>query len=280
MHDRLARFESVSVGYRDSLVFKDLDLTLPRGRITAFCGPNGSGKSTALRAMRGLLGLDAGIVRIGERPLSEWPMKDLAKEVAMLTQAPSAPEEISVADLVMLGRFTHRKPFAGPSAEDRNAVARAIAACDLADLSERSLGALSGGQLQRAWIAMVLAQDAPAILLDEPTNHLDIAHALDTLELIGRLKRSQNKSVVIVLHDLNLAAKYADHMVLFRSGKIAAEGSVSNVFTQETIARVFDIDCRVIQDPQLQRPICIPYPKRGAGLSDEPAIEDEKLATG
>lgn len=261
MRDSFASFEAASVGYRETMVFRDLTLSLPQGRITALCGPNGSGKSTALRAMRGLLGLRDGLVRIGDRPLGAWSLRDLAKQIAMLTQAPSAPDEISVADLVMLGRFAYRRAFVGPTAEDRMIVDRAIAACDLGDLAERPLGALSGGQSQRAWIAMVLAQDAPVILLDEPTNHLDIAHALETLELVRSLKHGQGKSIVVVLHDLNLAAKYADHMVLFREGKVAAEGAVAEVFTQATIAHVFDIECRVIEDPLHGRPICIPYPK-------------------
>ncbi|MEO1225588.1 MAG: ABC transporter ATP-binding protein [Pseudomonadota bacterium] len=261
MRDSFASFESASVGYRETLVFRDLNLSLPQGRITALCGPNGSGKSTALRALRGLLGLENGLVRISDRPLDAWSLRDLAKQIAMLTQAPSAPDEINVADLVMLGRFAYRRAFVGPTAEDRAIVDRAIAACDLGDLAERPLGALSGGQSQRAWIAMVLAQDAPVILLDEPTNHLDIAHALETLELVRSLKHGQGKSIVVVLHDLNLAAKYADHMVLFREGKVAAEGAVGEIFTQDTIAQVFDIECRVIEDPLYGRPICIPYPK-------------------
>jgi len=268
MPEYFAHFEEARIGYRDAIVFERLNLSLPKGCITALCGPNGCGKSTALRAMRGLLGLQGGLVRIGQTPLDQWPTRQLAKEIAMLTQSPSAPDEIRVIDLVRFGRFAHRKKIGGASDGDQVAVQLALASCDLDALADRPIGALSGGQLQRAWIAMVLAQDAPVVLLDEPTNHLDIAHALDVLELVRRLKKSQDKSFVLVLHDLNLAAKYADHLVLFKNGCVTAEGDVTKIFTRHTLSQVFDIDCRVFVDSQSGRPFCIPYPKETATLAE------------
>lgn len=253
------RFENARFGYGEAMVFDDLNLGVTAGRITAFCGPNGSGKSTALRAMRGLLRLDGGIVGLMGRPVAEWPVRDLARQVALLSQSPSASEELRVADLVMLGRYAWSERFRGPSPADRTAVDRAIGACDLTALRDQPIGRLSGGQLQRAWIALVLAQDAPVLLLDEPTNHLDIAHVLDVLDLIVGLNRDHGRSVIVVLHDLNLAARYADDVVLFRNGAVHAQGTVEAVFDKARIDRTFGIDSHITTDPRTGKPHVLAY---------------------
>ena len=256
----LAQYRSTALGYGESLVFDSLDLTMRAGRITAFCGPNGCGKSTSLKALRRLLRPSAGDIFLNGESVSLLSNKQLARQMAMLTQAPSAPEELLVQQLVTLGRYAHRRRFAGLTDEDRRAIAFAMSSCALEALADKPLGTLSGGQMQRAWLATILAQDAPVILLDEPTNHLDIKHQIETLELVKTLNREQGRSVVLILHDLNLAARYADDMVLFARGAVHAQGAAEDVMTEATIAAVFGIDCRVIRDPLLGKPMCIPYP--------------------
>jgi iron complex transport system ATP-binding protein len=247
MADSLARLRAVTARYDRVTALDLVDLDLPEGRITALCGPNGSGKSTALRVLRGLHEAEAGEVEVAGSPLRDWPAKDLARAVAMLSQSPDAPPELTVQDLVRLGRFAHRRRFMGQSGEDHAACARALEATEMADLADRPIGRLSGGQLQRAWIAMTIAQDAPRIFLDEPTNHLDIAHAFEVLELVRRLNRSEGRSVVLVLHDLNMAMRYADHVVLFDAGRVVASGPTAEVLTERQVAEAFGIRCRIVE---------------------------------
>ncbi|QDY71046.1 ABC transporter ATP-binding protein [Qingshengfaniella alkalisoli] len=257
----LARFDGVGAGYGNRLIFRDLDLDLPAGKIVALCGPNGSGKSTALRLIRRLMPSQNGVLTVDGRSLSDWSGRDLARAVAMLSQSPDAPGDMRVADLVMLGRYAHRKPLSGPSTTDKTACERAIHAAAIEDLADTPIDSLSGGQRQRAWIAMVLAQEAGIILLDEPTNHLDIAHALEVLELLRKLNQQEQRSVVVVLHDLNLAARYADHIVLFESGRIAAQGDVTSVMREDVLSQVFGIDCQIITLPGATHPLVVPYPR-------------------
>ncbi|MEM9797076.1 MAG: ABC transporter ATP-binding protein [Pseudomonadota bacterium] len=261
MSEPFARFARTEIGYGRGPVIADLSLNLPRGRITAFCGPNGSGKSTALKALRRLIGLSGGAIEVAGRPLAAWPAKALAREMAMLGQAPSAPQELTVRELAMLGRFAHRTRFGGPAAEDVDAVSRALALCDLSHRADDALGALSGGQLQRAWIAMVIAQDAPVILLDEPTNHLDVAHAHNLLSLVARLNQQDGRTIVMVLHDLNLAARHADNIVLWRDGQVVAEGTAESLFRPELIGAIFEVECTIMTDPRTGRPLCLTYPR-------------------
>ncbi|WP_274424810.1 ABC transporter ATP-binding protein [Chelativorans sp. YIM 93263] len=269
MHDNTLQdhaaleMRDAAAGYGERLVFEGLDLSVARGRVTALCGPNGCGKSTVLRAMRAMLPLRAGAVHLDGDPLENWKPRALARRIAMLSQSPSAPEEMTVVDLVRLGRYAHRRRFGRPGAEDRETVAAALAATSIEDLSDRPIGTLSGGQMQRVWIAMVIAQAAPVILLDEPTNHLDIAHALDTLSLVRKLSHEEGKTVVVVLHDLNLAARFADDIVFVREGKVASAGPVGRVFHAENIEQVFGIHCRVLHDEETDRPFCIPLAAKG-----------------
>ncbi|MCR4267444.1 ABC transporter ATP-binding protein [Nitratireductor sp. ZSWI3] len=248
----------VALGYANRLVFEALDLSVRTGRLTALCGPNGCGKSTALRAMRALLPAQAGNVLLKGRSVAEFSAKALAREIAMLTQNPAAPDEMTVHHLVSLGRYAHRTGFSSDARADRAAVAAALDSTNLSDLGDRAIGTLSGGQLQRVWIAMVLAQAAPVVLLDEPTNHLDIAHALEVLSLVRRLGAQEGKTVIVVLHDLNLAARFADDIVFFQGGKVAGCGPVEEVFRRELIEEVFGIECLVRREEAADRPYCIP----------------------
>jgi iron complex transport system ATP-binding protein len=256
-----AQFDRVSVGYQNRLVFEGLDLSLAHGKITAFCGPNGCGKSTALKTLRRHLHPTSGNISVLSAPIAQLQDKQLAKQMAMLSQSPSAPEEMSVFQLVSLGRFASRKSFAGLSTDDNQKIKCAIDACDLAGLEERSIGELSGGQLQRSWIAMVLAQDAPAILLDEPTNHLDITHQLETMDLIQSLNQRDQKTIVLVSHDINLAARYAHEMVLFKNGNVVAQGAPEAVMNAKTLDDVFEIKSQIVTDPIFKKPFCFAYPK-------------------
>ncbi|BBU59527.1 cobalamin/Fe3+-siderophore ABC transporter ATP-binding protein (plasmid) [Mameliella alba] len=256
--DALAVLTGLTATYDGATALKDIDLTLPEGKVTAFCGPNGSGKSTALRVLRALHAPDQGEITVAGRSVGEWHTRDLAREIAMLSQSPQAPEDMTVTDLALLGRYAHRGRFAALSSADRESVRKALEVTNMTGFAERSLGQLSGGQLQRAWIAMVLAQEAPRIFMDEPTNHLDIAHALDILDLVRRLNRQDGRAFVIVLHDLNLAMRYADHVVLFDRGRIAAEGDTLDVLNEGRLRKVFDIDCRIINLPEMARPVIVP----------------------
>ena len=270
MPDRTATLSirDADIGYDRRLVFEHLSLDILPGQVTAFCGPNGCGKSTALKALRRVLPVSRGEVRLLDRPLGDWPARELARELAMLSQTPEAPEEMTVAELIALGRYSHRPLLSGRRAADRAAVTSAMAAVDVADLAERPIGALSGGQLQRAWLAMVVAQEAPVILLDEPTNHLDIAHALETLSLVRYLTREMGRTVVVVLHDLNLAARFADRLIFFRKGAIAAQGTVEEVFRAEIIGQVFGIDCEVREEGPEGRPFFLPHHGRAARAAE------------
>lgn len=271
MAEPLARLRSATATYDDTIALDAIDLDLPDGKITAFCGPNGSGKSTALRVMRGLCRASGGTVEIAGRALHDWNARDLAGAVAMLSQQPEAPPELSVGDLVLLGRFSHHGRFRGPSAADRAACVRALAATEMSDLRTRPIGQLSGGQLQRAWIAMTLAQDAPRIFLDEPTNHLDVAHAFEVLDLIRRLNDAEGRSFVIVLHDLNMAMRYADHVVLFDRGRIAASGPTGDILTEARIEEVFGLRCRILHLEDESTPVLVPMPNRGRDRAPEAA---------
>ncbi|WP_417689181.1 ABC transporter ATP-binding protein [Roseibium sp.] len=259
MRDALARLNDVTVKYDGTVAIDDISLELPDSKIIAFCGPNGSGKSTALRVMRGLHDPSGGEVEIAGKPLAAWSAKELARQVAMLSQTPNAPSDLTVTDLVRMGRFAHRGPLSGFSQEDAQACRTALEVTEMHDLRDRTLAQLSGGQMQRAWVAMTLAQDAPRIFLDEPTNHLDIAHAFELLDLIGRLKTERQRSFVIVLHDLNMAMRYADHVVLFKDGKVTACGPTVDVLTAQTISRVFGVRCKLLDVAELEKPVIVSW---------------------
>jgi iron complex transport system ATP-binding protein len=267
MAEALARLRGVTARYDGVTALDLVDLDLPDGRITAFCGPNGSGKSTALRVMRRLHAPSNGTVEVVGRPLHDWSPKELAKSVAMLSQSPDAPPELTVQDLVRLGRFAHKRGFRGQQSEDRAACDRALEVTEMAHLAERPIGRLSGGQLQRAWIAMTIAQETPHILLDEPTNHLDVSHAFEVLELVKRLNRTEGRSIVLVLHDLNMAMRYADHVVLFDQGRVAVAGPTPSVLTEDRITEVFGIECRLIGIEGQDVPAVVPLPSEQAILA-------------
>ncbi|WP_343315036.1 ABC transporter ATP-binding protein [Brucella sp. BE17] len=250
--------EGVTVSYGRAVVVKDLDLIIPRGAFTALIGPNGSGKSTILHALGGLLAPMAGTVRLDRRPIAEFSTREIARRIGMLAQGPGAPEGLSVLDLVRQGRYPHLSLFGRRSERDDAVCEQALLLTGMQDLAGQPLDSLSGGQRQRAWIAMALAQETPILLLDEPTTFLDLAHQIEVMELVSRLVAERGKTVVAVLHDLNQAARYADHMVMLKKGKIVATGRPSAVMTAGILQHVFGVAAIIITDPVAGTPMCIP----------------------
>ncbi|WP_193105652.1 ABC transporter ATP-binding protein [Brachybacterium sp. FME24] len=239
--------------YGRNPVVHGASLALRPGKVTALLGPNGSGKSTVLRALAGLHPLSEGDVRLhgaqGERSTALLSAKDLARALTLFTQTRSSPQGLSVRDVVAFGRHPHRRRFAGLCDADRAAIAHAMELTGIVEFSGRSVGELSGGEMQRVWLASCLAQDTGIVLLDEPTNHLDLRYQIETLDLVRDLAEIHQVAVGIVLHDLDHAARIADHVVLLRSGRVHAAGEVSEVLTSEHLSEVYDIPIDVETDP-------------------------------
>ena len=248
----------ITVGYDKKAISSGLSLAVPDGRFTAIIGPNACGKSTLLRALSRLLEPQAGEVLLDGRDIHALPARQVARRLGLLPQSSIAPDGITVVDLVARGRFPHQKLIRQWSAADEAAVLAAMAATGVTDLSGELVDTLSGGQRQRVWVAMVLAQQTPIVLLDEPTTFLDIAHQIELLELCVRLNREQGTTMVAVLHDLNQAARYADHVVVMKAGRIVEQGEPRTVITAELIEDVFGLACRIIDDPETGTPLVIP----------------------
>jgi len=250
--------QAVTLGYGDRTIVDRLDLDVPPGRITAIIGANGCGKSTLLRALARLITPTEGQVVLDGKALHARPSKEVARTLGLLPQSPVAPEGIAVADLVGRGRHPHQKLLARWSERDYVVVADALAATGIEDLADRSVDELSGGQRQRVWIAMALAQETDILLLDEPTTFLDVAHQVEVLDLLTDLNRERGTTIVMVLHDMNLAARYADHLFALCSGRVVADGAPGDVMTADLIREVFDLDSLVVADPVSGAPIVLP----------------------
>ncbi|MDX1756488.1 MAG: ABC transporter ATP-binding protein [Marinobacter sp.] len=241
--------QQICVDYGKSRVLDDLSLTLSEGAITCLLGPNGSGKSTLLKALAGSLQPVSGQVVLGDRALAQWPGKALARQLALLPQHPVAPEGLLVGELVHYGRSPHQGFWGARSREDDEIVAWALAATGLAAYGSRRLSQLSGGERQRVWIALALAQQAPILLLDEPTTFLDLGHQLEVMELLTDLNREHGLTVVMSLHDINQAARYAHQLVVMERGRIVAHGEPASTLTEDLLARVFRVRGQVESDP-------------------------------
>ncbi|WP_278313872.1 ABC transporter ATP-binding protein [Lolliginicoccus levis] len=253
---------SLALGYGDQRIVDDVTLAVEPGTFTVIVGPNGCGKSTLLRGMARLLRPRAGSVLLDGRVLAELPARELARAIGMLPQHPLAPEGVTVAELVARGRHPHQSWFRQWSTADENAVRSALDAAGLSDMAEHRVDELSGGQRQRAWIALALAQDAPVMLLDEPTTFLDLAHQLEVLDLLAGLRGSRGRTIIAVLHDLDLASRYADRLVVMSGGAVVASGPPREVVTPELVREVFGVDCIVVDDPLSGTPMVIPRPRR------------------
>ena len=258
--------EGVTLGYGDRVVVDHLDLTVPPGRITAIVGANACGKSTLLRAMSRLLAPRGGRVVLDGKDLHALPTKQVARTLGLLPQAPIAPEGIVVGDLVARGRIPHQGVLSRWSAEDDRAVADALRMTDTLQLVDRCVDELSGGQRQRTWIAMALAQHTDILLLDEPTTFLDVSHQVDVLDLLTDLNRQRGTTIVMVLHDLNLAARYADHLIAVREGRLHAAGDPSDVLTADVVRAVFGMESQVLPDPVSGKPMVLPIGRHHAGM--------------
>ncbi len=252
------RTERLTLGYhRDRQVVTDLDLTVPAGAVTAVIGANGCGKSTVLRAFARLLAPQSGVVLLDGKDVHRLPTRQVARRLGLLPQGPVTPDGITVRDLVRRGRTPHTSVFRQWSAADQQAVDWALATTALTTIADEPVDSLSGGQRQRAWLAMVVAQDTPVLLLDEPTTYLDMAHQLDVLELVRDLHQA-GRTVVMVLHDVNQAARYADHLVAMRDGRVLAAGAPADVLTPALLAEVFGVRCHVLTDPETLAPLIVP----------------------
>lgn len=256
--NRTLSAENLTLAYGDRTIVDDLDLVFPAGRITAIVGANGCGKSTLLRALARLLPPKTGRVVLDGKALHERPSKEVARILGLLPQSPIAPEGIAVADLVGRGRHPHQRALTRWSTRDYEVVAEALAATGISDLADRSIDELSGGQRQRVWIAMALAQETDILLLDEPTTFLDVAHQVEVLDLLTDLNRDRGTTTVMVLHDMNMAARYADHLIALREGRVVAAGDPTAVMTSDLIREVFGLDALVVPDPVSGTPLVLP----------------------
>lgn len=247
----------VTVGYGARTVIEDLDVAIPSGVVTTIIGPNGCGKSTLLRTLSRLLKPARGTVVLDGDDIGRLRTRDVAKKLGLLPQAPVAPEGLTVSDLVARGRHPHQSWLRQWSSDDAAVVERALAMTGVSDLGDRPVDSLSGGQRQRVWISMTLAQGTDLLLLDEPTTYLDLAHAIDVLDLVDDLHES-GCTVVMVLHDLNLATRYSDNLIVMREGSILAQGHSRDVITAELLHEAFGLRAKVIDDPVGDRPLIVP----------------------
>lgn len=255
----------VTLAYGDHVVATELNVRIPTGAVTVIVGANACGKSTLLRALARLMKPSTGVVLLDGQDLHRLPTREVATRLGILPQSPIAPDGITVADLVARGRYPHQGWFRRWTDADEAALTAALEDTSTLDLADRSIDELSGGQRQRVWIAMALAQGTGILLLDEPTTFLDLAHQIDVMELIAELNRKEGRTVVAVLHDLNQAFRYADHVIAMRDGAVVAQGTPREVAEPELIAEVFGLDCRIIDDPVAGSPMVVPI---GRPLTD------------
>ncbi len=257
----------LTLGYTDDLIVDKLCVQIPEGKITALVGANGSGKSTILKALARILKPYEGAAYLDGKAIHTEPTKQIARQLAILPQDPEAPEGLTVRELVSYGRFPYRSNIGTLSAEDRQMIDWALEVTGTVDLAGRPIGALSGGQRQRAWIAMSLAQGTPFLLLDEPTTFLDMAYQLEVLQLLQRLNHEEDRTIIMVIHDLNHAARFAHHIIAIVAGAVAIAGPPDEVITAEMLRNVFSIEADILIDPRTGAPLCVPYGLATAALA-------------
>ncbi|MDI2585743.1 ABC transporter ATP-binding protein [Psychrobacillus sp. NEAU-3TGS] len=253
--------KNLTLSYGDSIIINELDLQIPKGEITVFIGGNGCGKSTLLRSIARLLKPKNGAVLLEGNAIAKMSTKDVAKQMSILPQSPVAPEGLTVLQLVKQGRYPYQTWLKQWTEKDEEEVTKALKATAIEDLKDRPVDSLSGGQRQRAWIAMTLAQDTDVILLDEPTTYLDMTHQIEILDLLYELNEKEQRTIVMVLHDLNLACRYADNIVAIKDRKIYAQGKPEHIVSCPLVKDVFGMDCQITMDPLFGTPLCIPFGK-------------------
>lgn len=251
--------KNLNISYGNIDIVKDLNLNVPEGKITTIIGANGCGKSTILKTLARILKPKSGEIYIDGTEINKQSSKELAKKMAVLPQSPKAPDGLTVEELIAYGRFPHQKGFGTLNKEDYDIVKWALEVTGILEFKDRTIDALSGGQRQRAWIAMALAQETDILLLDEPTTYLDLAHQLEILKLLEELNKKQGRTIVMVIHELNNAARFADHMIGVKKGKVVCEGTPKEVMTNKNLREIFNIDAQIIEEPKSGKPVCITY---------------------
>jgi len=250
--------ENLSIAYANNTIIKDLTLIIPKGKITALIGPNGCGKSTLLKGLSRINKIQSGKILLNGKLLHHFKDKELARELSILPQILVTPEGVSVQRLIEYGRSPYLSHWGKLANEDKQIVAQAMHDTGVTELANQSLDSLSGGQRQRAWIAMVLAQNTQIVMLDEPTTYLDLAHQIELMKLIREMN-DKGKTVIVVLHDLNQACRYCDHLVVLKEGKLVAQGAPDSIFTEQLLSDVFSLQAKVVSDPIANTPMCIAY---------------------
>ena len=268
--------QTLTLGYGDRQVVREVSVAIPDGEITVVVGPNACGKSTLLKGLARLVRPQGGAVLLDGEEIHRRPTREVAKVLGLLPQNPIAPDGVVVADLVGRGRHPHQGVFTRWTAADRAAVEEAMVLTDTYELADRAVDELSGGQRQRVWIAMALAQGTDLLLLDEPTTYLDVAHQVEMLDLLAELNARRGTTIVMVLHDLNLSARYADHLVALHAGRIVAEGTPDEVVTEEVVRTVFGLDNRVVQDPVSHTPLVVPVGRHRPRRPAAPAHQSDR----
>jgi iron complex transport system ATP-binding protein len=251
--------EQLKLSYDGNTIIKELNLKIPEGKITALVGRNGCGKSTILKSLARLLKPSSGYVYLDGKAIQKMSTKEVAKKLAILPQSPVAPEGLTVEGLVGYGRYPHQNLLGGKSEEDKKIVQWALEVTGTSALADRPLTALSGGQRQRVWIAMALAQETDLLLLDEPTTYLDMAHQIEVLELLARLNREEKRTILMVVHDLNHAARYAHHLVAVHEGEVVTAGSPQEVLNADMLKKVFGVKAHIVFEPDTNLPLVVPY---------------------
>ena len=253
------RTKDLNISYGNLDIVKDLNLEIPKGKITTIIGANGCGKSTILKTLARIIKPKSGSIYINDKELNSQDSKELAKAMAVLPQSPQAPSGLTVEELISYGRFPHQKGFGKLKDEDKDIINWALEKTRILEFRDRPIEALSGGQRQRAWIAMALAQETDILLLDEPTTYLDLAHQLEVLKLLEELNKKEGRTIVMVIHELNNAARFADHMIGVKKGKIVCQGTAHEVMTKENLREIFNIDAEIVNEPKSGKPVCITY---------------------
>ncbi|TKC14883.1 ABC transporter ATP-binding protein [Robertmurraya kyonggiensis] len=262
----------VSIGYGERFIVKELSVAIPDHKITTIIGPNGCGKSTLLKAITRIIPHQSGAVLLDGENIAKENTKELAKKMAILPQTPESASGLTVGELVSYGRFPYQKGFGRLSKKDYEAIDWALEVTGTIDFKYRPVDALSGGQRQRVWIAMALAQETDIIFLDEPTTYLDMAHQLEVLELLQKLNREQGRTIVMVLHDLNQAARFADYLIALKDGEVVKAGNCEEVINHEVLKKVFHIDAEIGRDPRTNKPMCVTYNLLRGEEQDEEAV--------
>jgi iron complex transport system ATP-binding protein len=251
--------EHLQIGYGEKIIVDDLNLSINKGEITTIIGANGCGKSTILKTLARVHTANSGVIYLDGKMIHKIPTKEIAKKMAVLPQSPEAPSGLTVYELISFGRAPHQGGFGRLSEKDRNVIQWSLKVTGLASFADQPVDALSGGQRQRAWIAMAIAQETELLLLDEPTTYLDMTHQLEILQLLEKLNKEEGRTIVMVIHDLNHAARFSHHMVALRNGKLVKEGSAEEVMTHDVLKEVFHIDAEIVKDPRTNKPVCLSY---------------------